>query len=82
MRFFRRLLPAALAILSFTLPGSALGQAPLSPDKAFSLTVTREADGDLAFDEEPLEAPPRVVDEDADEGNAPAPRTVRPIAVG
>ena len=49
MRFFRRLLPAALAILSFTLPGSALGQAPLSPDKAFSLTVTREADGDLAF---------------------------------
>ena len=49
MGFFRRLLPAALAILSFTLPGSALGQAPLSPDKAFSLTVTREADGDLAF---------------------------------
>ena len=31
------------------LPGSALGQAPLSPDKAFALTVTREADGDLAF---------------------------------
>ena len=41
--------PKKGAILSFTLPGSALGQAPLSPDKAFSLTVTREADGDLAF---------------------------------
>ena len=39
-------------------------------------------DGDLAFDEEPLEAPPRVGDEDADEGNAPAPRTVIPIAAG
>jgi thiol:disulfide interchange protein DsbD len=49
MRFFRRLLPAALALLSFALPGSALGQAPLSPDKAFALTVTREADGNLAF---------------------------------
>ena len=49
MRFFRRLLPAALAILSFALPGSALGQGPLSPDKAFVLTVTREADGDLVF---------------------------------
>ena len=49
MRFFRRLLPTALAVLSFALPGSALGQAPLSPDKAFALTVTREADGDLAF---------------------------------
>ena len=36
MRFFRRLLPAALAILSFVLPGSALGQAPLSLDKAFA----------------------------------------------
>ena len=46
MRFFRRLLPTALAVLSFALPGSALGQAPLSPDKAFALTVTREADGD------------------------------------
>lgn len=49
MRFFHRLLPAALALLSFALPGSALGQAPLSPDKAFALTVTREADGNLAF---------------------------------
>ena len=49
MRFFRRLLPAALALMSIALPGSVLGQAPLSPDKAFALTVTREADGDLAF---------------------------------
>ena len=52
------------------------------PFQTLKTTGAPVEDGDLAFDEEPLEAPPRVVDEDADEGNAPAPRTVIPIAAG
>ena len=52
----------------------------LYPFQTLRTTGAPVEDGDLAFDEEPLEAPPRVVDEDADEGNAPAPRTVIPIA--
>ena len=54
----------------------------LYPFQSLKTTGAPVEDGDLAFDEEPLEAPPRVVDEDADEGNAPAPRTVIPIAAG
>ena len=56
----------------------------LHPFQTLKTTGAPVEDGDLAFDEEPLEAPPRMVDEDADtdEGNAPAPRTVIPIAVG
>jgi len=46
------------------------------------LEVTGEAseDGDKAFDDEPLPATAPVIEEDAHEGNALAPRAVIPIA--
>jgi len=56
----------------------------LYPFQTLQTTGVPIDDGDLAFDEEPLQAPPRALDDDADEasteGNAPVPRTVIPIA--
>lgn len=51
----------------------------LYPFQTLRTTGLPVEDGDLAFDEEPLQAPPTDLDDDPDEGNAPAPRTVIPI---
>ena len=52
----------------------------LYPFQTLRTTGAPVEDGDLAFDEAPLEAPPRALDEDADDGNIAVPRTVITIA--
>ena len=56
----------------------------LYPFQTLKTTGAPVEDGDLAFDEEPLEAPvtARGDEDDTDPGNTTAPRPVIPIAVG
>lgn len=51
----------------------------LYPFETIRATGEADEDGDKTFDEEPIEAPPRVRDEDGDEGNEAAPPRVIPI---
>ncbi|HAJ13341.1 MAG: tRNA 2-thiocytidine(32) synthetase TtcA [Hydrogenophaga sp.] len=53
----------------------------LYPFETIRATGEADEDGDKTFDEEPIEAPPRVRDEDGDEGNEAAPPRVIPITV-
>jgi len=53
----------------------------LYPFETIRATGEADEDGDKTFDEEPIEAPPRVRDEDGDEGIEAAPPRVIPITV-